>query len=75
MTSPVEHIRRWQDELVAFRRDLHAHPELGFEEHRTARVVAERLAALGIEHETGVGKTGIVAVVRGQTTASGRSVG
>ncbi len=75
MTSPVEHVRRWQDELVALRRDLHAHPELGFEEHRTARVVSERLAALGIEHQTGVGKTGIVAVVRGQTTASGRSVG
>jgi hippurate hydrolase len=75
MTSPVEHIRRWQDELVALRRDLHAHPELGFEEHRTARVVSERLAALGIEHQTGVGKTGIVAVVRGQTTNSGRSVG
>jgi hippurate hydrolase len=75
MTSPVEHVRRWQDELVALRRDLHAHPELGFEEHRTARVVAERLAALGIEHQTGVGKTGIVAVVRGRTTASGRSVG
>ncbi len=75
MTSPVEHIRRWQDELAALRRDLHAHPELGFEEHRTARVVAERLAALGIEHQTGVGKTGIVAVVRGRTTASGRSVG
>jgi hippurate hydrolase len=75
MTSPVEHVRRWQDELVALRRDLHAHPELGFEEHRTARVVAERLAALGIEHQTGVGKTGIVAVVRGRTTASGRSIG
>jgi hippurate hydrolase len=75
MTSPVEHIRRWQDELVALRRDLHAHPELGFEEHRTARVVSERLAAMGIEHQTGVGKTGIVAVVRGRTTASGRSVG
>lgn len=75
MGSPVEHIRRWQDELVAVRHDLHAHPELGFEEHRTARIVAERLAVLGIEHQTGIGKTGIVAVVRGRSTASGRSVG
>lgn len=75
MGSPVEHIRRWQDELVAVRHDLHAHPELGFEEHRTARIVAERLAALGIEHQAGIGKTGIVAVVRGRSTASGRSVG
>ena len=75
MSHVVEHIRGWQDDLVALRRDLHAHPELGFEEHRTARVVAERLAALGIEHSTGIGKTGIVAVVRGRSTASGRSVG
>jgi len=73
--QPVEYIRRWQDEFVAIRRDLHAHPELGFEEHRTANVVAERLTALNIEHHTGVGKTGIVAVVRGRSTASGRSVG
>lgn len=75
MSHVVQHIRGWQDDLVALRRDLHAHPELGFEEHRTARVVAERLAALGIEHSTGIGKTGIVAVVRGRSTASGRSVG
>ena len=75
MNSPIEHIRRWQEEFVALRHDLHAHPELGFEEHRTARVVAEQLAALGIEHHTGIGRTGIVAVVRGRSTASGRSVG
>ena len=75
MSHVVQHIRGWQDDLVALRRDLHAHPELGFEEHRTARVVSERLAALGIEHTTGVGKTGIVAVVRGRSTASGRAVG
>ena len=73
--QPVEYIRRWQDEFVAIRRDLHAHPELGFEEHRTANVVAERLTALNIEHHTGVGRTGIVAVVRGRSTASGRSIG
>ena len=75
MSHLTRHIRGWQDDLVALRRDLHAHPELGFEEHRTARVVSERLAALGIEHTTGIGKTGIVAVVRGRSTASGRSVG
>jgi len=75
MSSPVEHVRRWHDEFVALRHDLHAHPELGFEEHRTARIVAERLAALGIEHHTGIGRTGVVAVVRGRSTASGRSVG
>jgi len=73
--KPDEHIRRWQDEFTVIRRDLHAHPELGFEEHRTARVVQENLARLGIEHHTGIGKTGIVAVITGRKSASGRSVG
>ena len=73
--KPDEHIRRWHDEFTAIRRDLHAHPELGFEEHRTARVVQEALAHLGIEHHTGIGKTGIVAVIRGRHNASGRSIG
>ncbi len=73
--TPVEYIQRWQADFTAIRRDLHMHPELGFEEHRTARVVAERLAALGIEHHTGVGKTGVVAVVRGRSYDSGRAVG
>ena len=45
--TPVEHIRRWSDEFTDIRRDLHAHPELGFEEHRTARLVCEQLGALG----------------------------
>ena len=75
MTTPVEHIRVWQDEFTKVRRDLHAHPELGFEEHRTARVVCEQLKALGIEHHSGVGRTGVVAVVPGRGSASGRSIG
>jgi amidohydrolase len=73
--KPDEYIRRWHDELTAIRRDLHAHPELGFEEHRTARVIQENLARLGMEHHTGIGKTGIVAVIPGRSSASGRSVG
>ena len=52
-------------ELIETRRDLHAHPELAFEEVRTARIVAERLRALGLEVRTGVGKTGVLATVRG----------
>jgi amidohydrolase len=52
-------------ELVATRRDLHAHPELGYEEHRTASIVAERLAALGYAVKTGVGRTGVVGVLNG----------
>jgi hippurate hydrolase len=73
--KPSDYIRRWHDEFTVVRRDLHAHPELGFEEHRTARVVQERLAALGIEHHTGIGQTGIVAVIPGERTSSGRAVG
>jgi amidohydrolase len=49
-----------RDQLVAWRRDIHMHPELSFQEQRTARVVAETLADLGIEAQAGVGKTGVV---------------
>jgi hippurate hydrolase len=48
MTNPVRHIAAWQADFTAVRRDLHMHPELGFEEHRTAKVVCEHLSALGI---------------------------
>src|SRR5438046_9280315 len=47
-------------QLVATRRDLHQHPELGFEERRTSGLVAERLQRLGYTVRTGVGKTGVV---------------
>jgi amidohydrolase len=53
------------DEVVATRRDLHVHPELGFEEHRTAAMVADRLRALGFEVHTKIGQTGVVGIVRG----------
>jgi amidohydrolase len=49
------------DELVRLRRDIHQHPELGFQEFRTAALVAESLEELGIEAKTGVGRTGVVA--------------
>jgi len=73
--KPDEHIRRWHDEFTGIRRDLHAHPELGFEEHRTARVVQENLARLGVEYHTGIGRTGIVAVIPGRSNTRGASVG
>ncbi len=73
--TPVDHIKPWQEAFTALRRDLHAHPELGFEEERTARIVRETLTSLGIEHYSGIGQTGIVAVVRGQRNSAGRSVG
>ena len=52
-------------QVVATRRDLHRHPEQGFEEVRTAGIVAERLRALGLDVHTGIGKTGVVGVLRG----------
>jgi amidohydrolase len=73
--DPVAHLRHDHAALTALRRDLHAHPELGFEEHRTVEVVTRELAALGIEHHAGIGKTGVVGVVRGASTGSGRSIG
>lgn len=53
------------DDVISIRRDLHMHPELGFEEHRTAGIVAERLRGLGFEVHERIGKTGVVGVIRG----------
>ena len=52
--------------LVDFRRDIHAHPELGFTEHRTAGRIADTLRAAGIEVHEGVGTTGVVGVLRAE---------
>jgi hippurate hydrolase len=73
MHETVERIARRHAELSAWRRDLHAHPELGFEETRTAALVAERLASWGIEVHRGVGRTGVVGVLR--NGASPRTIG
>lgn len=62
----ISRARALQDELVAVRRDLHQHPELAFEEVRTAGIVAQRLTDLGLEVQTGVGKTGVVALLEGE---------
>jgi amidohydrolase len=62
--SPLDAIRRYHDELTDIRHDLHANPELGLEEHRTAEVVAAKLAEWGIEVHRGVGGTGVVGVLR-----------
>ena len=66
-----ERIARMHEELTGWRRDIHAHPELGFEENRTAGLVADRLRAFGCEVHTGIGKTGVVGVLRaGRSKAS-----
>jgi hippurate hydrolase len=70
------HIAQYHPELTAFRRDLHAHPELGFEEVYTAARVQEALKACGVDEiHPGIGKTGVVGVIRGKSTRSGRMVG
>ena len=70
------HIARFHPEITALRRDLHAHPELGFEEIYTARRVTESLRACGVDEiHTGIGKTGVVGVIRGRATASGKVLG
>ena len=66
MTSPVETIRRYHAELTGIRRDLHAHPELSFNETRTSALVADHLRKWGIETHTGLAKTGVVGVVKGK---------
>lgn len=73
--SPIDSIRLFHHELTALRRDIHANPELGFEEHRTAGMVASMLEAMGIEVHRGIGKTGLVGVIRGQRFDSGRMIG
>jgi amidohydrolase len=65
MTATIELPGRLLDDVVALRRDLHAHPELGFEEVRTAGIVAARLRALGYEVHEGIAVTGVVGVMRG----------
>ena len=75
MTDPVEHIRRYHAELTALRRDLHAHPELAFQEQRTADIVASQLAAWDIDVHRGLAGTGVVGTIRGRSVASGRAVG
>lgn len=56
----IERIEADQKTLVAWRHDIHAHPELGFQETRTSDLVAERLASFGCEVHRGIGKTGVV---------------
>jgi amidohydrolase len=70
------HIAQFHPELTSLRRDLHAHPELGFEEVYTAGRVQHALELCGVDAvHTGIGKTGVVAVIKGRSTASGRMIG
>jgi hippurate hydrolase len=63
-------------EITAWRRDIHAHPELQFDVHRTAGLVARKLREFGCDEVVeGIGRTGVVGVIRGRDTGSGRVIG
>ncbi|HEY8333404.1 MAG TPA: M20 aminoacylase family protein [Tardiphaga sp.] len=66
----LDRIEGFADELTAIRRDLHAHPEIGFEEVRTSGIVAEKLASWGVEVHRGLGGTGVVGVLKGNGTGT-----
>lgn len=62
-------------DVVEWRRDIHAHPELQFEVHRTAALVAAKLAEFGCDEVvTGIGKTGVVGTIHGQKRTSGKAI-
>lgn len=69
----IEKIADFADELTEIRRDFHAHPEIGFEEHRTSARVAELLESWGVTVERGIGGTGVVGIIEGKRP--GRSIG
>jgi len=68
----IDVLKEWQEEMTAWRRDLHAHPEIAFEERRTADSVAEKLRSFGIEVTTGLAGTGVVGTL---STGDGPTIG
>ena len=63
-------------DITAWRRDFHAHPELMFDVHRTAGIVAQKLRAFGCDEVVeGIGRTGVVGVIKGRDTGSGKVIG
>ncbi|HSF97023.1 MAG TPA: M20 aminoacylase family protein [Thermohalobaculum sp.] len=72
----INRIADFADEVTAWRRDLHEHPELQFDVHRTAGVVAGKLREFGVDEVVeGIGRTGVVGVIRGRANGSGRVIG
>ncbi|MGL5115938.1 MAG: M20 aminoacylase family protein [Beijerinckiaceae bacterium] len=72
----INRVAEFADEVTGWRRHLHENPELGYEEHQTAAFVAEKLRSFGVDEVvTGIGRTGVVAVIRGRKGDSGKVVG
>tara|TARA_B100000401_G_C52809432_1_gene722904 strand:+ start:1539 stop:2714 length:1176 start_codon:yes stop_codon:yes gene_type:complete len=62
-----EEVKEIKQSIVSNRRDFHMHPELGFKEIRTSKIIAQKLSSYGLDVQTGVGKTGVVATLTGNT--------
>ena len=72
----VNRIAALHDEVTAWRRDLHEHPELQFDVHRTAGIVADKLREFGCDEVIpGIGRTGVVGIIRGAKSTSGKVIG
>jgi amidohydrolase len=72
----VNRVADLQEDVAGWRRDLHAHPELGFDVHRTAGIVADKLKAFGCDEIVcGIGRTGVVGVIRGRKAQSDKVIG
>jgi len=72
----INRIADFHDEITGWRRDLHTHPELQYEVHRTAGLVEERLKEFGVDDIiTGIGRTGVVGVIKGNNSTSGKVIG
>jgi len=74
--ATINRFAELQDEITAWRRDFHAHPETLFDVERTAGIVAEKLKEFGVDEiVTGLGRTGVVGVINGRKTDSGKAIG
>lgn len=72
----INRVAEMVDEIAAWRRDFHENPELLYDVHRTAGIVAEKCRAFGCDEVVeGIGRTGVVAVIKGRSTQSGRVIG
>jgi len=66
----------FHDEITEWRHDMHTHPELLYEVHRTAGLVADKLKEFGVDEiATGIGRTGVVGVIKGRNSDSGKVIG
>jgi amidohydrolase len=65
MANQVDIDQELRQQMIAWRRDFHMHPELGFQEQRSSRIIADKLEALGYQVQTGVARTGVVGLLEG----------